>query len=174
VDNGHLVRLFFALWPPRETAQALGHWAAEVGRQSGGKVTPTQNIHLTLAFLGEAEPDKAIAAARKVSVPRHCLPIDAAQYVKRNEMVWVGPASMPAELGALAGALHGALRAAGWVLEERPFRAHVTLIRKARRPKSIPPLPRVDWPVHEFLLMRSRTSPKGSTYEPVERWSLQA
>ena len=167
------MRLFFALWPPADTARSLAEWAAEVGQQSGGRTTAVENIHLTLAFLGETEPDKAIAAARDVKAPHYGLPIDAAQYVKRNEMVWVGPASMPAELGALAADLHHALRAAGFVLEERPFRAHITLIRKARSPKSIPPLPRVAWPVAEFLLMRSRTSSEGSTYEPLERFALR-
>lgn len=167
------MRLFFALWPPRETAQALGDWASEVQKQSGGKATAVDNIHLTLAFLGEAEPAPALAAARAVHSRRHELPVDAARYVKKNEMVWVAPATMPPELTGLAGELHGALRAAGFALEERPFAAHVTLIRRARMPRSIPPLPRVAWPVDEFVLMRSRTSPKGSIYELVERFVLQ-
>jgi RNA 2',3'-cyclic 3'-phosphodiesterase len=166
------VRLFFALWPPAETAQVLQRWAAAVGEQSGGKLTPMENIHLTLAFLGEAEPGKARAAARRIKAGRHALPIDAARYVKKNEMVWVAPAAMPPELAALACDLHRELRAAGFVLEERPFAAHITVIRKARMPKSIPPLPRVAWPVDEFLLVRSHTSPKGSTYEPLERFPL--
>jgi RNA 2',3'-cyclic 3'-phosphodiesterase len=167
------VRLFFALWPPRETAQALGEWAAQVSAQSGGKPTVVENIHLTLAFLGEAEAPPAIAAARAVKGRRHELPIDAARYVKKNEMVWVAPAAMPAHLAALAADLHRALRDAGFKLEERPFAAHVTLIRRARMPKSIPPLPRVEWPIDDFVLVRSRTSPKGSTYEPVERFALR-
>jgi len=166
------VRLFFALWPPRETAQALGEWAAQVSEQSGGKRTIVENIHLTLAFLGEAEPQAAITAARGVKGQRHELPIDAARYVKKNEMVWVAPATMPPRLAALAAGLHRALRGAGFRLEERPFAAHVTLIRRARMPNSIPPLPPVQWPIEEFLLVRSRTSPKGSTYEPVERFAL--
>jgi len=166
------VRLFFALWPPRETAQALGDWAAQVNEQSGGKPTAVENIHLTLAFLGEADATLAIAAAREVRGRRHELPIDAASYVKRNEMVWVAPTTMPAELARLAADLHRALRGAGFKLEERPFAAHVTLIRRARMPKSIATLPRVQWPVDEFVLVRSRTSPKGSTYEPIERFTL--
>jgi 2'-5' RNA ligase len=144
-----------------------------VAMQCGGKVTAVDNIHLTLAFLGDAQPDKAIAAARQVKAVRHRLPIDAAQYVKRNEMVWVGPATVPPALGALAADLQHALRGAGFDLEERPFRAHVTLIRKAPTPTSIPPLPQVPWPVDEFLLMRSRTSSKGSTYERLERFTLR-
>lgn len=167
------MRLFFALWPPRATAEALDRWAEDVRSQSGGKVTVVDNIHLTLAFLGEADPDQAVAAARRVRGRHHALPIDAARYVKRNEMVWVGAAAIPPELTALATDLHAALRAAGFTLEERPFAAHVTLVRKARIPKSMPSLPSVDWPVNEFLLIRSRTSPKGSTYEPLERFPLR-
>ena len=168
------MRLFFALWPPPETAQALARWAAEVHRESGGKVNAVENIHLTLAFLGEAEPEPAIAAVRSINGRRHQLPINAARYVRKNEMVWVGPATLPAGLAALAVELRGALTSGGFALEERPFAAHVTVLRKARVPKSIPPLPRVQWPVDEFLLVRSHTSPKGSTYEPLERFALRA
>lgn len=166
------MRLFFACWPPVETAQALGRWAAEVRNESGGKVTAVKNIHLTVAFLGDAEPDGAIAAAKRVKGRRHELPIDAARYVKRNQMVWVGSTVVPEPLLALASDLHASLRSAGFSLEDRPFTAHVTLIRKARRPTSIPPLPGVAWPVDELLLVSSRTSPEGSTYQPVERFPL--
>jgi 2'-5' RNA ligase len=167
------VRLFFASWPPRETAQALGRWAAEVCNESGGKPTVVENIHLTLAFLGEAEPDRAIAAARRVQGRRHELPIDAARYVKRNQMVWVGPSTMPSELASLAADLRAALVQGGFALEERPFAAHVTLIRKARRPPAIPPLPRVTWPVDEFVLVSSKNSANGSVYAPLERFALR-
>ena len=166
------MRLFFACWPPVETARALARWAAEVRNESGGKVTAVDNIHLTLAFLGNADADPAIAAARRVKGRRHELPVDAARYVKRNEMVWVGSAAVPEPLLALASGLQASLRAAGFALEERPFAAHVTLIRKARRPASIPPLPEVAWPVDEFLLVQSHTTPNGSRYEPIERFAL--
>lgn len=162
------MRLFFALWPPRETAQALAAWANEVQKQAGGKVTATENIHLTLAFLGESDPDKARAAARVVKARQHELPIDSAKYVRRNEMVWVGPAAMPEALADLVSQLHASLRAQAFVLEDRPFAAHVTLIRKAPAPKSLPPLPKLHWPANEFVLIRSRTSSKGSSYEPIE------
>jgi 2'-5' RNA ligase len=143
-----------------------------VQTQTGGKVTATENIHLTLAFLGDAEPDRAIQAARQASGRRHALPIETAKYVRRNEMVWVAPAAMPAELAHFVQSLHAALRARSFRLEERPFASHVTLIRKARQPSSLPPLPIVQWPVTEFLLVRSRTSSKGSTYDPVDRFPL--
>lgn len=167
------MRLFFACWPPAGTAQALARWASEVRNQSGGKLTAVGNVHLTLAFLGNADPEQAIAAARRVQGRRHELPIDAARYVKRNEMVWVGPAVVPKNLESLAIELRRSLLDHGFVLEERPFAAHITLLRKARRPDSIPPLPRVQWPVDEFLLVSSKTSSEGSTYTTVERFPLR-
>jgi 2'-5' RNA ligase len=166
------VRLFLALWPPATTAQALAQWSQEVARDTGGTPTASEKIHLTLAFLGEADPANAFKAARRVKGARHALPIDHAHYWKHNKIVWVGPQAMPAPLAALAGQLHAALKDHGFALEERPFAAHVTLLRKAKPPKALPPLPKVDWPVDEVLLVRSRNSPKGATYEPIERFTL--
>lgn len=167
------MRLFFALWPPGKTAHALGQWANHVMRDTGGAAMRTENIHLTLAFLGEADPSQAHNAGQRVQgVARHALAIDEAQYWKHNKIVWVGPRALPSPLSQLVLQLHAALKAHNFVLEERPFAAHITLLRKARPPQALPPLPALDWPVHEFLLVRSRTSPKGSAYEPVERFPL--
>ena len=166
------MRLFFALWPPAKAAHALAQWTHQVMKDAGGSAMRTENIHLTLAFLGEADPGKAHNAAQRVQGRRHALPIDHAHYWNHNKIVWVGPRTVPVPLGALVGQLHAALKDAGFVLEDRPFAAHISLVRKARPPKALPPLPEVDWPVSEFLLVRSRTSPKGSTYEPVERFPL--
>jgi 2'-5' RNA ligase len=163
------VRLFFALWPPGETAAALHEWS----RALRGKATVAANIHLTLAFLGEADAAKATSAAKRVRGQRHALPIEVARYVKRNEMVWVAPRETPPALEALVKALQLELYRDEFFLERRPFAAHVTLLRKAREPKVLPPLPAVRWPVDEFLLMRSRTSAKGPVYEPVERFPLR-
>jgi 2'-5' RNA ligase len=166
------VRLFFALWPPPKTAHALAQWTHQVMHETGGAPTSADKIHLTLAFLGEADPAKAYNVAQRVQGRRHALPIDQAQYWKHNKVVWVGPAATPPPLAQLVQQLHAALKEHGFALEDRPFAAHITLLRKAKPPKALPPLPAVDWPVSELYLMRSRTSPKGSTYEPVERFAL--
>jgi 2'-5' RNA ligase len=163
-----LMRLFFALWPPPEAARALADWAS--GLQ--GRGIPAQKIHVTLAFLGEAEPQKAIAAARRVEGRAHRLPIETAKYWKHNRIVWAGPRETPAELKAMVDALHFQLFRAEYILERRPFAAHVTLVRNARPPRELPPLPQVDWPVHEFTLVRSSVDSKGSTYEILERFPL--
>jgi len=137
-----------------------------------GKPTPVENIHLTLAFLGDADSARAAAAARRVKAARHELPIEQARFWPKNEIIWAGPRELPKPLESLVSALQLELYRDEFILERRAFAAHVTLLRRAARPAAMPPLPEVRWPVNEFLLVRSRTSAKGPSYEPVERFSL--
>jgi 2'-5' RNA ligase len=165
------MRIFFAIWPPAATARALAQWAREAQRLTGGTLTAQDKIHLTLAFLGEADQDRAIRAARKVDGTPHDLPIEDARYWRDNHIVWAGPRDTPPPLAELFQRLELALFKEDFSLERRPFTAHVTLIRKARAAR-LPPLPAIDWPVREFLLVRSQLSSAGSTYEPLERFAL--
>jgi 2'-5' RNA ligase len=165
------MRIFFALWPPAAAAGALAQWAREARRGTGGKTIDAPKIHLTLAFLGEADPGKAIRAARKVQSAAHSLPIEEARYWRESRIVWAGPRETPAPLKALFESLSMELFREEFILERRPFAAHVTLIRKARAAR-LPPLPALEWPVNEFLLVRSSLSSAGSTYEPLERFAL--
>ena len=160
------MRLFFAAWPPPETAGALAAWA----RPLDGRPIPAEKIHLTLAFLGGVDPAKLVAAARKVQAGAFELPVDSAKYVRGNEMVWVGPREMPEGLRALVERLHFALYRAEFILERRPFAAHVTLLRKAPRPKALPALPPLEWPVREFALVNS----VNGAYQDLERFPLAA
>jgi len=162
------MRLFFALWPPREAAQVLAQWASEVARISGGRATPEDKIHLTLAFLGGVDPQKAVTAAKPVRSARFDFPVETAKYWRDNHIVWVGPREMPEGLQALVERLQLALYRAEFILERRPFAAHVTLVRKARAPKALPPLPKLDWPVREFALVNSDQG----RYKDVERFAL--
>jgi 2'-5' RNA ligase len=168
------VRLFFALWPPAGAARTLAAWAQALQNDCGGRATRESTIHLTLAFLGDAEPQKASAAGRAVKGAAFEFPLDAARYWPHNRIVWIGPQRMPDALSDLVQQLHGALAREGFVLEDRPFAAHVTLLRKAAKPTAIPQLPAVSWPVEEFVLVRSRPSSTGSQYEAIERFPLAA
>jgi 2'-5' RNA ligase len=167
-------RIFFALWPPAETAAALARWAEGVRREAGGRCTPAGRIHLTLAFLGDADERKAIEAARASAgaARLHELPMEMARYWKQNQIVWAGPGQTPPPLRVLVERLQLELFRREFIMERRPFAAHVTLIRKAGKPQALPRLPQVAWPVAEFMLVQSQLSGKGPTYTPVERFAL--
>ena len=79
--------------------------------------------------------------------------------------------SEDAPVRSLAAAAEKALRAAGFDLEKRRFRAHVTLCRELQAPKGcvLPPPPAVEVPVEEIVLYLSHR-PKGRlTYTPLWR-----
>jgi len=161
------LRLFFALWPPREAAEALHQWALAAQRVCGGRVARAENIHLTLAFLGEVDEKPGIS----VQGHRHSLPIEQARYWAHNQIVWVGPEEIPRPLLSVVENLKKELVSKGLKTEKRPFAAHITLIRKARGGE-LPTLPRIDWPVEEVALVQSVLGGQGPRYEVIERFPL--
>jgi 2'-5' RNA ligase len=98
--------------------------------------------------------------------------MDTARYWRHNRIVWAGPGALPGPLKQLAGDLRRELLREDFVLEEREFAAHVTLVRKAGPPQALPPLPRVAWPVQEFVLVRSVNSGGSSRYETLDAFPL--
>jgi len=114
----------------------------------------------------------AVAAARRVRAEAHDLPIEIARYWKHNRVLWAGPRETPLKLKALVDALHFELYRAEYILERRPFAAHVTLLRSPRPPASLPALPKVTWPVEQFSLVSSSLSSTGSHYTIIERFAL--
>jgi 2'-5' RNA ligase len=130
-------------------------------------------LHVTLAFLGDI-PAGRVADAGKVAdemaVEPFDLILDRLGYWKHNRILWAGGVSP--RLTFLADSLDEKLLVAGFVLDERPFQAHVTLLRDARCSK-VPDLPQpIVWPVREFVLVESRLSREGSRYEIIGRWPL--
>jgi RNA 2',3'-cyclic 3'-phosphodiesterase len=166
-------RVFFAVWPDAPTAERLHTLGIEAGRNCSGRVMRRDTLHVTLAFLGEQPTDRladARRAADAVAAEPFDLKLDRLGYWKHNRILWAGGVSP--RLTFLAGSLADQLRTAGFSLEERPFVAHLTLLRDARCAE-VPVLPEpFSWPVREFVLAESRLAREGSRYEIIGRWPL--
>jgi len=170
-----LKRLFFALWPDA-TLQGSLHRLAERSLPAGeGRRTPSANIHLTLAFLGSVtreSQDCHAQAAEGVRVGPFSLVLDALGCFRRSGIFWVGTEQAPEGLLALVRAMNTALRACGHEPDTRPFRAHMTLARRLRRCPHPMPMTPIEWAVRDFVLVESRTGPRGAEYEILRRWRL--
>jgi 2'-5' RNA ligase len=168
------LRLFFALWPEDATRAALAEWTRAIHRESGGRAMRPENVHITLAFLGSIDSAKlpAIeAAAGRVTPRRFTLSIDEVGYWRHNQIAWAGAREMPLELAALVADLRAALLEAHVPFDAKPFATHVTLVRKARPGFRMPRMATIEWPVKDFVLLRSVNGPDGSHYEVERRWA---
>jgi 2'-5' RNA ligase len=138
------IRAFIALDLP-ETAKAeldrvSRELAGDLPRGAVRWVRPEQ-MHLTLHFLGDAPVDRlpAIQTAMDQAASRQeafdlilgrlgCFPNP-----KRPRVIWVGlvtkEGSDSRDLLALKAALDAGLAPLGWLPEDKPFRAHLTLGR---------------------------------------------
>lgn len=67
VDHAGAVRLFVAAWPPRDAVERLRPFVCDLRHRAAEGAahlawTASERWHVTLAFLGDADPDLAIAA----------------------------------------------------------------------------------------------------------------
>jgi 2'-5' RNA ligase len=170
-------RLFFALWPDEVTRARTARAARAVSTPCHGRPVPAANHHITLEFLGDVPPDTfdclLACAAAFVGEPFE-LTLDRADSFRRPGIVWLGPSAVPEPLMRLYQHLHTGVARCGLSPEERAFRPHLTIMRKARRGPAGEAFEPIVWPVQDFVLVESVTASNGSRYQVLRRWPLGA
>jgi 2'-5' RNA ligase len=166
-------RLFFALWPGEEQRSRLLAVLSALPRHHGREPHP-DDLHITLAFLGDLDPERRACAERAADAVRckaFSLLLDRVGYWARPRILWCGASDCPEPLLRLLGDLNRGLRACGLVPDSRPFVPHVTLARKASPIDPRPVDPPLLWPVDAFALVVSRLGERPS-YQVLRRWPL--
>lgn len=166
-DDPDRARLFIALWPDAAVRAALHAVSAQWQWQPGAAPVPADRLHLTLHFLGHVPRERIAALRAAITVPiTPCvLTLDRAA-LWRGGVAVLEPIAVPTPLVELHLALGAALRALGVPVETRPWRAHVTLARRARG--DVPRITPLAWPVRGHALVESRLQPR-PRYEVVAR-----
>lgn len=169
-------RMFFALWPDERVRLALARAALQIppGDASRAVWVRTERYHLTLAFLGEIEPRQAEAAelaASHIRVRPFRLNLDLVGHFEGPKVVWIGPQTLPPELTQLKAELDRELLRYGLPVLPGKFTPHITCLRGVpEAPDTVPP--QIEWPVSEFVLVKSVLKPGASKYKVVRRWPL--
>lgn len=175
-----LNRLFFALWPEDAVRAACAEAARSINlrAQPGGYLLSPDKYHLTLLFLGdfvsaEKQADALRAAEGLRSAPFD-LKLDYAGSFRNNSKIpyWLGTRDVPDALPALHRTLRDTMKAGGVTPERMSFTPHLTVLRDAQRPLPDTQIQPIDWPVHEFVLIRSRLDRRPADYEVLGRWPL--
>lgn len=166
-------RLFFALWPGTSVRSGLQQCVSLLNNEPGRPLEP-ENLHLTLAFPGSVNSEIQSCleqAAESIQVAPFNIQLNHFGYWKHPRVVWYGPDTIPEELFCLAAELEGAMRDCGLTSEPRPYRPHVTLLRKAQGEPEVV-APEMVWRVEDFVLVVSESSPQGVRYRVIRRWDL--
>ncbi len=131
------MRLFIAINFNEEIKDYLTSAIQELKKAaSGGKFTHRENLHLTLVFLGELDPDKVgeikSAMNRAGGRPFRLTLSGFGRFKRRGgDIHWAG-VEKNQELAAIQKQLAFELETAGLVLEDREYSPHMTLGREVR------------------------------------------
>lgn len=127
------MRLFIAI-PLSNTAKDTVRRIQNTFRAAGvrGNYTSPENLHLTLAFIGEyGDPDEVLDALETVEFEP--LPLVMDRLGRFDDLWWTGFADSP-DLNALVKRLRRALAEAGIPYDRKKFMPHVTILRRANAP----------------------------------------
>lgn len=168
-------RLFFALWPPAETARRIHQHTRGLLPTTVGRRLAADQLHVTLAYLGQQSADQqqcAMDVADRLELVPFTLSLDHAGHFARAGVVWLGANHLPSPLVTLQTQLVSQLKTqCGYQPETRPYRPHVTLWRKVNRfVPSARPLPPIQWRVCAFVLARSESLDTGVRYSVIRSW----
>ncbi len=154
----------------------------------GARWQTDNQLHLTLAFLGETDRhglEAATDALATIVAP----PLDLAlaefgtfdtSRPGRIATLWIGVGPLD-PLASLAQSVRTALRRAGLQPDPRKFTPHITLARfggsgatrEALRPfLTHTPTPRANWQAGEFHLVESTLGGEGAHYTPLASFAL--
>jgi len=184
-DEPSVIRLFVAIELPASVRQRLADVANELRGMGLERLrwARTENIHITLKFLGETPTDRqpqiedALRSAAEGVAPHELTLGELGKFGGRQNprVLWVDVRGDVDALKALQKRVDAGIAALGFPADERPFAAHLTLARvpqdlakKVARPLTeaidAVKVPDPPIPVREIVLMRSELRREGPIY----------
>lgn len=157
------LRLFYALWPDQATRSALMRLQSAIR----GRPTTSENLHLTLAFLGmqsSALLPQLEHILSQLASPTIELVLDHLGYFPKHRIAWAGMQQVPEPLEILQQALITALQQQQISFDQQSrFKPHITLARAAQLPTDTTCAP-VIWRADHIALVQSTTHADGPQY----------
>ena len=162
------MRLFIAVNLNEEMLDALTEMQGSLRLQgTRGNYTPEENLHLTLAFIGDyPDPDEVLYELSKIRFQPFDIVLSG--YGNFGDLWWVGTDD-PAALEAVVRRIRRTLADAEIPFDRKRFVPHITILRKAVFHGSIPALsvPKASMTVDRISLMRSERGRNGMIYTEV-------
>ncbi len=165
------IRLFVAVQLSEDLRKSIVGTMHDL-KQKGvrGSYAPAQNLHLTLAFIGETDQaDQIKDALSQISFKPFRLSLsDMGTF---GDLLWVGVKGNQALSGAVRS-VREALDAAGISYDRKKFAAHITIVRRMNGRWQQVKGPKGDMTVKKISLMRSSQKDGRTVY--TEIWAKEA
>jgi 2'-5' RNA ligase len=163
-----MARLFIAVWPPEEVVAELT--ALPRKDQRGVRFVQPESWHITLRFLGDADPDEVIEALGDTSfAPAQARLGPAVDVIRERALV------VPVDgLDALADHVTQRTNHIGEPPRKR-YLGHLTVARvkpHVPMPRALGSLVSAAFDVEEIALVQSRLEPTGARYETLDTWPV--
>ncbi|MCL1040269.1 MULTISPECIES: RNA 2',3'-cyclic phosphodiesterase [Shewanella] len=169
-------RLFLAISPNAAQLDTLTQLQANIGGE--GRIVPRDNLHMTLAFLGQCSAAQQEALSETLARLAHQRRLPAfevtlntlAHWDKPKILCLKGEARDP-QLVSLFNLCQRLAQQLGLHTSEHSFQPHITLMRKA---KALPDIksPSLTLNGHALHLYHSQSSEQGVQYEILASWTL--
>ena len=130
-----------------------------------GNYVPVQNLHLTLAFIGETDKPGAVKEALK-NVSFKPFRLSLSDMGTFGDVLWAGVKGNQG-LSAAAKSVRDALDAAGIAYDRQKFVPHITLVRKAAGNWKQITAPKGEMTVTKISLMKSAVKNGKSIYTEI-------
>ena len=148
------MRLFVAVQLSDEMKKSIGGTLHSL-KQKGvrGNYIPLQNLHLTLAFIGETDDPGAVKEALK-EISFKPFRLSLSEMGTFGDLLYVGMKGNQG-LSAAAKSVRDALDKAGIDYDKKKFTPHITIIRKASGSWKQVPAPKGEMMVKKISLMKT-------------------
>jgi len=165
-----LKRLFFALWPEQNARQQCAALINKLNRT--GKPVKEANLHVTVLFLGRISPEQQAVItgeAGKLPSPPITLSFDRLSFWKKPAVLCLTACQFDQSVSILNENLARIAEQQGIPIENRPFKPHVTLVKKANSAIDLDFAP-ILWRSNGFCLVESCSGSDGVEYRIIQRW----
>ena len=161
------MRLFIAIQLSDEMKKALITCMHDLKKQGvEGNYVPAENLHLTLAFIGEyKEPERVKKVMEKVPLPQFRMTLS--EKGNFGNLLWAGVKGNQ-KLKSYVKELRAALKEEGIPFDDDKFVPHITIVRKvsAKKPYQVQ-LPKAEMTVKRAALMKSEMGKGRVVYREV-------
>ena len=164
--------LFYALWPAERQREVMRDIINPAISEVEGVAVDRRNWHITLVYIGRFEEENipgVQAAVREIGPFDFRLRFDRITFWQRPKIASLNPRNTPAELMQLVKSIEDKLLPFGFEPNERVYRPHITVARRARTFIDIPLARPIDLEWSSFDLIESVATTRGVQYHPLKQ-----